>query len=139
MRQNGKQIGYISRDDVIWVARVMDDGDEVKARIKTITGGKPGKPSYGVVIDINTTPDLGWEESEGKEERKVSVAHVREGKMYEGEVTSSEKEALEALAKSLGSVKDTLGRLSRAVGEEEETNKKNTRKGFNRCTSCFLV
>ena len=63
-KKNRKQIGYISRDDAVWVARIMDDGDEVTARIRRITGGEIDKPSYGVVIDINTTPGNGWEENE---------------------------------------------------------------------------
>ena len=54
LRENGNQIGYLSRDDAEWVARIMDDGDEVEARIKWITGGTAEKPSYGMVVDINT-------------------------------------------------------------------------------------
>jgi len=54
LRGNGEQIGYLSRDDAEWVARIMDDGDEVEAGIKWITGGTAEKPSYGMVVDINT-------------------------------------------------------------------------------------
>ena len=54
LRENGNQIGYLSRDDAEWVVRIMDDGDEVEARIKWITGGTAEKPSYGMVVDINT-------------------------------------------------------------------------------------
>ena len=64
LRENGKQIRYISRDDAVWVARIMVDGDEVTARIRMITGGTIDKPSYGVVIDINTTPGGEWEEND---------------------------------------------------------------------------
>ena len=61
--KNHKQIGYLSRDNADWVARIMDDGDEVRAWIKRITGGEIDKPSYGVIIDIDTTPGSGWEEN----------------------------------------------------------------------------
>jgi hypothetical protein len=54
LRENGEEIGYLSRHDAEWVARIMDDGYEVEARIKWINGGTPDKPSYGVVVDINT-------------------------------------------------------------------------------------
>ena len=54
LRENGNQIGYLSKDDAEWVARIMDDGNEVEARIKWITGATPDKPSYGLVVDINT-------------------------------------------------------------------------------------
>ena len=54
LRENGNQMGCLSRDDAEWVARIMDDGYEVEARIKWITGGTPDKPSYGLVVDINT-------------------------------------------------------------------------------------
>jgi len=62
LRENGEQIGYISRDNAEWVARVMDEGKKVEAKIKCITGGKKGKPTLGVVIDVNTTPECGWED-----------------------------------------------------------------------------
>ena len=54
LRENGNQIGYLSRDDAEWVARIMDDGNEVEARIKWVTGGTQDKAFYDVVIDINT-------------------------------------------------------------------------------------
>jgi len=54
LRGNGEQIGYLSRDDAEWVARIMDDGNEVEARIKWVTGGTQDKAFYDVVIDINT-------------------------------------------------------------------------------------
>ena len=76
LRENGKQIGYLSRDDAEWIARIMDDGDRVGAKIKWITGGKRDKPSYGLVIDVNTTPDLGWEEKH--ERQKVSSVAGKE-------------------------------------------------------------
>jgi hypothetical protein len=76
LRENGGQIGYLSRDDAEWVARIMDNGDRVEAKIKWITGGKRDKPSYGVVIDVNTTPNLGWEEN--RERQKVSSMDGKE-------------------------------------------------------------
>ena len=69
-KNNRKQIGYISRDDAVWVARIMDDGDEVTARIRMITGGTIDKLSYGVVIDINTAGG-GWEENGAAETRTL--------------------------------------------------------------------
>ena len=54
LRENGEQIGHLSREDAEWVARIMDDGTEVEARIKWVTGGTQDKTFYDVVIDINT-------------------------------------------------------------------------------------
>jgi hypothetical protein len=70
LRKSGEQIGYLSREDAEWVARIMDAGDTVEARIKWLTGGTRDKPTYGVVIDINTTPDNGWEENKGEEKSR---------------------------------------------------------------------
>jgi len=56
LRENGEQIGYLSRDHAEWVADVMDKGKEVKAKIALLTGGKRDKPTRGVVIDVDTTP-----------------------------------------------------------------------------------
>jgi len=55
-RENGEQIGYLSRDHAEWVARVIDEGKEVEAKIKRILGGTRDKPTRGVVIDVDTTP-----------------------------------------------------------------------------------
>jgi len=43
LRENGEQIGHLSREDAGWVARIMDDGTEVEARIKWVTGGTQDK------------------------------------------------------------------------------------------------
>jgi len=94
----------------------MDDGDEVTARIRRITGGEIDKPSYGVVIDINTTPGSGWEESDRE--------------TYEGEVAPSQKEALDVMQKAHDTVRDSLDVLSRLVSEIEKKTEKKTRKGF---------
>lgn len=56
LRENGEQIGYLSRDNAEWVAEVMDKGKQVEAKIKRITGGTRDKPSRGVVIEVDTAP-----------------------------------------------------------------------------------
>ena len=56
LREDGDQIAYLSRDNAEWVARLMDEGKELEAKIKRITGGTRDKPTRGVVIDVNTTP-----------------------------------------------------------------------------------
>jgi hypothetical protein len=66
LRENGGRIGYLSRDDAEWIGRIMDEGGRVDAKIKWITGGKRDKPSYGVVIYVNTTSEAGWEEDKRK-------------------------------------------------------------------------
>jgi hypothetical protein len=75
LRENGKLIGYISRDDAEWVSRIMDEGKQVEAKIKWINGGTRGKPTYGVIIDLNTTPEAGWEDSKEQLEQKEKKAH----------------------------------------------------------------
>lgn len=69
LRENGEQIGYLSRDHAEWVADVMDKGKEVKARISRITGGTRDKPTRGVVIDVDTTPHRGETEKVQAETR----------------------------------------------------------------------
>jgi single-stranded-DNA-specific exonuclease len=54
--ENGEQIGYLGRDNAEWVARLMDEGKSLEARVKWVTGGTRDKPSRGVVIDVDTTP-----------------------------------------------------------------------------------
>ena len=56
LRENGEQIGHLSRDHAEWVARVIDEGKKVEAKIKRILGGTRDKPTRGVVIDVDTTP-----------------------------------------------------------------------------------
>jgi single-stranded-DNA-specific exonuclease len=56
LRENGDLIGYLARDNAEWVARVMDGGKRVEAKVKRIIGGTRDKPSRGVVIDVDTTP-----------------------------------------------------------------------------------
>jgi len=56
LREDGETIGYLSRDNAVWVARVMDEGKQVEAKIKRILGGTTDKPTPGVVIDVDTTP-----------------------------------------------------------------------------------
>lgn len=51
-RLNGDHIAYLSRENAEWVARVMDEGRQLDAKIKWITGGTRDKPSRGVLIDI---------------------------------------------------------------------------------------
>ena len=55
-REDGEQIGYLPRDNAEWVARVIDGGKKVEAKIEWITGGTRDKPFRGVVIDVDTTP-----------------------------------------------------------------------------------
>jgi len=43
-------------DNAEWVARVIDGGKKVEAKIEWITGGTRDKPFRGVVIDVDTTP-----------------------------------------------------------------------------------
>ena len=43
-REDGEQIGYLPRDNAEWVARVIDGGKKVEAKIKWITGGTRDKP-----------------------------------------------------------------------------------------------
>lgn len=79
LRENGRQIGYLSRDDAEWVARVMDAGDNVEARIKRITGGERDKPTRGVIIDVNTTPNFGWEENQERKKAPIIVGKEEKG------------------------------------------------------------
>jgi single-stranded-DNA-specific exonuclease len=64
-RQNGDQIAYLSRDNAAWVAHLMDEGKELEARIKRITGGTRDKPTRGVLIDVNTAPEYQQEKTSG--------------------------------------------------------------------------
>jgi len=66
LREDGSQIGYLSKFDAEWVSRIIDRGTKVLARIKYIRGGTPDKPSLGVLIEINTTPSRGWESGESE-------------------------------------------------------------------------
>jgi hypothetical protein len=91
LRENGGPIGYLSRDDAEWIGRIMDEGGRVDAKIKRITGGERDKPSYGVVIYVNTTSEAGWEE----DKRKGSVVYVKDGEKCKDEVTSGEREKKE--------------------------------------------
>jgi single-stranded-DNA-specific exonuclease len=56
LREDGDQIAYLSRDNAEWVAPLMDEGQELEAKIKWITGGTRDKPTRGVLIELNTTP-----------------------------------------------------------------------------------
>jgi single-stranded-DNA-specific exonuclease len=56
LREDGEQIGYLSRDHAVWVAERMDKGRQVEAKIKLLTGGTKDKPTRGVVIEVDTTP-----------------------------------------------------------------------------------
>ena len=42
-RVNGDQIGYIDRENAVWVSRVMDEGNKIHATLNKITGGTSGK------------------------------------------------------------------------------------------------
>jgi hypothetical protein len=128
LRKNGNQIGYISREDAIWLSEIMDEGNKVEARINLITGGVRGKPYRGVIIDVNTTPKAGWDDGRKQGEGKISVAYVRNGELYHGEVTPSEKEVLDTLIE----VDDAIGGLFGSEDEEEKKGKKEekTHKGF---------
>lgn len=46
------QLGYIGAELAEEMAERLDDGAPVTARITDITGGKPGKPTLGVNIEI---------------------------------------------------------------------------------------
>jgi hypothetical protein len=55
-RQNGEQIGYIARSNAEWVARIIDKGHQIDARIVRITGGTKGKPTLlgiQLYLDLN--------------------------------------------------------------------------------------
>ena len=56
LREDGEQIGYLSRDNAEWVAERMDKGRQVEAKIKLLIGGTKDKPTRGVVIEVDTTP-----------------------------------------------------------------------------------
>lgn len=97
LRENGEQIGYVPRNQAEWVSRIMDEGKRVEERINKIVGETWNKPTRGVVIDINTTPQLGWDDSgERQEGHKAPFIYVSgDGKVFQDEVTPSEKRALE--------------------------------------------
>lgn len=73
LRQNGEQIAYLTRDNAEWVSRVMDEGRELEAKIKCITGGSRGKPTRGVLIDIDTTPGSPTPQAEAEKTEKASL------------------------------------------------------------------
>jgi len=56
LREDGETIGYLARDHAVWVAERMDEGRQVEAKIKLLTGGTRDKPTRGVIIDVDTTP-----------------------------------------------------------------------------------
>jgi len=56
LREDGEKIGYLTRDNAVWVAEIMDEARQVEAKIERITGGTKDKPTRGVVIDVDTTP-----------------------------------------------------------------------------------
>jgi hypothetical protein len=52
----GATIGYIERDS--WLATaIIDRKTAIRAEIEAIIGGKPGKPSRGVVLTVLTAAD----------------------------------------------------------------------------------
>jgi hypothetical protein len=52
----GATIGYIERDS--WLATAMiDRKTAIRAQVETIIGGKPGKPSRGVLLTVLTAAD----------------------------------------------------------------------------------
>lgn len=51
-----QQLGYASRNNAEWIARIINDGGKIKAKIKKIIGGTAEKPSLGILIDVDTTP-----------------------------------------------------------------------------------
>lgn len=55
-----QQLGYTSRKDAEWIARIIDDGGKLEAKINKIIGGEGDKPNLGVLVDVNTTPSKEW-------------------------------------------------------------------------------
>ncbi|MGE4324260.1 MAG: HIRAN domain-containing protein [Sphingobium sp.] len=50
--ENGRCIGYISRDQNEWIGQKIDDGKIASCRIHAIIGGEKGKSSRGVLLSV---------------------------------------------------------------------------------------
>src|SRR5690606_16829346 len=50
----GRGIGYISAEQCVWIAELIDKGRDCRAEIECIIGGEPGKPSVGVILQVMT-------------------------------------------------------------------------------------
>lgn len=52
VRVGGATVGYISREDAVELAPLLDAGRSHRAIVHSIRGGVPGYPSYGCQISI---------------------------------------------------------------------------------------
>jgi hypothetical protein len=52
INKDGQQIGYLRREYAEDVAKMLDDGLDVYAIVRNITGGTPSKPTLGCNIEL---------------------------------------------------------------------------------------
>lgn len=61
---DGNQIGYLSRDDAVAIAKRLDKAESYDAWVSRRRGGTKTKPSYGVVINVWFAGDRSTAEKE---------------------------------------------------------------------------
>ena len=66
--ETGKPVGYIPREVARTLAIIMDAGYYVNGCIKHTTGGYSGKPTKGVVVEVNIDGELMEDLARGAEE-----------------------------------------------------------------------
>jgi hypothetical protein len=53
------QVGYITRDDAIALAPLLDSGRQIYACVDKLLGGDPDRPSIGIWLRLSKLPDFG--------------------------------------------------------------------------------
>lgn len=54
---DGRDLGYIGKDNSEWVAEIIDNERPIEAKIKGIIGGYEDKESLGIILEIYTGVD----------------------------------------------------------------------------------
>jgi hypothetical protein len=130
------QVGFISREDAIALAPLLDSGRPIYACVDKLLGGDPGRPSIGIWLRLSTLADFGAareaEEREvlkaEREEWRIKKEAVRLAKLAAREQTAALKRKEREAAAALKKQERESARAARAKPKPNRDNKQGSEK-----------